>query len=102
MEEISDTTESGQVNLNQAFNIPALVDSGMLDTSPGLSSSPSHSPSSSPVPPANVPPDSPPPQDQWFPFMSKPHMQLCLLYHGSHRWVGLKKHSFTVIIILIS
>ena len=26
-----------------------------------------------------------PPEDPWFPFLSKPHMQLCLLYHGSHR-----------------
>ena len=30
-------------------------------------------------------PENNPPEDPWFPFLSKPHMQLCLLYHGSHR-----------------
>ena len=39
--------------------------------------------SSSPDPDPD--PENDPPEDPWFPFLSKPHMQLCLLYHGSHR-----------------
>ena len=44
--------------------------------------------------PSPSPPDSPPglanqPQDPWFPFLSKPHMQLCLMYDGSHRYGSL-------------
>ena len=39
--------------------------------------------SSSPDPDPD--PENNPPEDPWFPFLSKPHMQLCLLYHGSHR-----------------
>ena len=45
--------------------------------------------------PSSEPSTSPPDQafpnlenaDPWFPFLSKPHMQLCLLYHGSHRYL---------------
>lgn len=37
-------------------------------------------------PPSSSPPQGLPLQDPWFPFLSKPHMQLCLLYHGSHRY----------------
>ena len=46
----------------------------------------------SPQPASTSPPSSPvlsspdPPQDPWYPFLSKVHMQLCLLYHGSHRY----------------
>ena len=41
--------------------------------------------SSSPDPDPDPDPENNPPEDPWFPFLSKPHMQLCLLYHGSHR-----------------
>ena len=48
------------------------------------SSPPLHSdPSASPYPESDR--EDMPAEDRWFPFLSKPHMQLCLLYHGSHR-----------------
>ena len=54
-------------------------------------SSPSVPPAPSPPSPALSPePQVHQPQEPWFPFLSKPHMQLCLLYHGSHRYVWYK------------
>ena len=53
---------------------------GFPDSSPGPGV-----PDSSPDPGVHLP------QEPWFPFLLKPHMQLCLLYHGSHRYLNSLK-----------
>ena len=74
-EETSDAPASDQCNTLGVAPLDISIASPVI-------SSASVSPHSSPNPPVAPPP---PFQEPWYPFLSKPHMLLCLLYHGSHR-----------------